>query len=141
MISSELIMLLLPTEKSPSFELKLSSTRKTENPNMFDFDHNRARGGVVIGWVLTSIGLVVVSLRLYTRAVLTHSIGSDDFFIVIPAVSVPFAFRTSYIHNDTDIRQLLQIYECISDTFDMQNGFGQHDWTLSKENIAESTKW
>lgn len=38
-------------------------------------------------WISIFFELVIVSLRLYSRSMLTRSIGSDDFAIVIAAVS------------------------------------------------------
>lgn len=38
------------------------------------------------GIVLTSIMVVFVSLRIYTRAVIMKVVGSDDYMIIIAAV-------------------------------------------------------
>lgn len=44
-------------------------------------------------WTLTLLALVIVPLRVYSRAFLTRSFGSDDLFIIIPLVGVTFIMR------------------------------------------------
>lgn len=43
-------------------------------------------------WTLTAVGTIVVALRLYSRTLLTRSVGSDDFFIAIAFVRVVHCF-------------------------------------------------
>ena len=43
---------------------------------------------LVIGWVLTFLVLMAVVVRIYSRSLLTRSLGSDDFTIVIATVSL-----------------------------------------------------
>ena len=50
--------------------------------------HYTAKGIAYISfeWATSFVELIVVSLRLYSRGVLTRSIGSDDFAILIAFV-------------------------------------------------------
>ena len=50
-------------------------------------DYNRGIYYTTIAWVLTVIALVVVAIRIYSRAFLTRSLGSDDFAILVSVVS------------------------------------------------------
>ena len=49
--------------------------------------YDRGHYYVAIGWILTAILLLAVAIRLYSRGRLTRSLGSDDLFIVVAAVS------------------------------------------------------
>ena len=55
---------------------------------MEGYDYDRGIYYIILAWVLTVIMLIAVGIRLYSRGVLTRSIGSDDFFIVIATVSL-----------------------------------------------------
>lgn len=54
---------------------------------MADLYYNRGTYKLAVSWILSTIALIIVAARLYSRLALTQSIGSDDFTIVIPAVS------------------------------------------------------
>ena len=43
---------------------------------------------VALEWIFILVQITVITLRLYSRSILTRSIGSDDFFIVIAFVEV-----------------------------------------------------
>ncbi|KAI9711556.1 MAG: hypothetical protein M1820_002121 [Bogoriella megaspora] len=76
---------------------------------------------IIIGWTLTVILLVVVALRLYSRAALTRSIGSDDFCIAIAAG--------------------LSFYCTIQDTIAVAQGLGRHESLLSPLHLKQVNKW
>lgn len=58
-------------------------------------DYNRGVYYLAIGWVLTSIAIIVVCTRLYSRAYITRSIGSDDYAVVISMVRPSCPLHTS----------------------------------------------
>ncbi|CAO1601331.1 hypothetical protein XANCAGTX0491_004999 [Xanthoria calcicola] len=72
-------------------------------------------------WTLTAVGTIVVALRLYSRTLLTRSVGSDDFFIAI-------AF-------------ILNVAATISDLKAFLHGWSQHERTLSPEAYSMEQKW
>ena len=41
---------------------------------------------VVSAWFLVLVEFIILGIRLYSRTLLTRSVGSDDFFIVIGVV-------------------------------------------------------
>lgn len=51
-----------------------------------DGDQNRAPGILAVTWIECSISVIVVTLRMYTRAVLVRHVGLDDIFIIITLV-------------------------------------------------------
>ncbi len=53
-----------------------------------DGDRNQGPTVEVVTWVFTSIALITVLLRLFTRLRLTRNPGWDDFWIVIAMVNV-----------------------------------------------------
>lgn len=55
-------------------------------------------------WTLTLLALVIVPLRVYSRAFLTRSFGSDDFFIIIPLVGVTFMIVFATRTAETEYR-------------------------------------
>ena len=50
-------------------------------------DQNKAPGILVLAWIEFSISLIVVVLRLFTRALIVRHVGLDDVFIVVTLVS------------------------------------------------------
>ena len=50
--------------------------------------HYNAKGiaYVSLQWTFTLIQILVISLRVYSRTLLTRSVGSDDFLIVVAFV-------------------------------------------------------
>ena len=50
--------------------------------------YHEHRGAIYLGlgWALTSLVVVAYSFRIYSRALLTRSLGSDDVAITIPVV-------------------------------------------------------
>ena len=49
-------------------------------------NQNKAPGIIALAWIECFISLVLVALRLYTRASITRHVGLDDFFMVISLV-------------------------------------------------------
>ena len=50
-------------------------------------DQNKAPGILALTWIEFSISLIVVVLRLLTRALIVRHVGLDDIFIVVTLVS------------------------------------------------------
>ena len=50
-------------------------------------DQNKAPGVLVLAWIEFSISLIIVVLRLFTRALIVRHVGLDDVFIVVTLVS------------------------------------------------------
>ncbi len=50
-------------------------------------DQNKAPGLLALTWIEFSISLIVVVLRLFTRALIVRHVGLDDIFIVVTLVS------------------------------------------------------
>ena len=59
---------------------------------------------VTCQWTLTLLALVIVPLRVYSRAFLTRSFGSDDLFIIIPLVGVTSMIRPATLKAETEYR-------------------------------------
>ncbi|KAL8890164.1 MAG: hypothetical protein Q9215_002639 [Flavoplaca cf. flavocitrina] len=76
---------------------------------------------VSLQWIFTAIALLAVTLRLYSRTLLTRSVGSDDFLIAIAFV--------------------LNVAVTISDFKAFENGWSQHESHLPSEMYAIEQKW
>ncbi|KAI9714793.1 MAG: hypothetical protein M1820_000082 [Bogoriella megaspora] len=76
---------------------------------------------LILAWTFTAIMLIVVALRLYSRAFLTRSIGSDDFTITIGA--------------------LLSLYSMIQDSIWVHDGLGRHESQLTEAQLSQVNKW
>lgn len=63
------------------------------------YTYDRGIYYVAISWVTTIIAVAAVSIRLYSRAFLTRSIGSDDFAILISAVCIILSLFSSLFTN------------------------------------------
>lgn len=53
---------------------------------------------VSLQWIFTAIALIAVTLRLYSRTLLTRSVGSDDFLITIAFV------RLAHLASISDVQ-------------------------------------
>lgn len=49
---------------------------------------NRGPEILAVSWVFTSLAIIVVSLKLFTRTYILHGLGWDDFFIFLSLVSI-----------------------------------------------------
>lgn len=48
---------------------------------------DRGPAFVAVAWVLTLVAIVVYAIRIYSRTLLTRSLGSDDFTMAFGVVS------------------------------------------------------
>ncbi|KAI9723458.1 MAG: hypothetical protein M1828_004188 [Chrysothrix sp. TS-e1954] len=87
----------------------------------YSYSADRGEYFLVLGWVLTSLAIVAVVVRLYSRLAVTRSAGSDDFFI---AWCLP-----------------LTLFGQIGDTIAVHHGLGRHEKFLKTEQISSITKW
>ena len=64
-------------------------------------DENQGIAGLAITWILLSVGVLTVSLRIYVRSGVSRKIGWDDYTAVASLVSVPSSLRfaSSYYHH------------------------------------------
>ena len=53
---------------------------------MIDPTNHRGIAYLVLTWGLTFIATIVCTIRLYSRTILTRSVGSDDFTILVALV-------------------------------------------------------
>ena len=67
-------------------------------------DENQGIAGLAITWILLSIGVLTVSLRIYVRSGVSRKIGWDDYTAVASLVSIlsSLRFAFSYCHH-TDL--------------------------------------
>lgn len=56
-------------------------------PAIMVWHNNRGVIYLPVGWILTIFAIMAYFLRMYTRAWLTRSLGSDDFAITLGFVS------------------------------------------------------
>ncbi|KAI9679009.1 MAG: hypothetical protein M1822_007435 [Bathelium mastoideum] len=88
---------------------------------MEGYDFDRGTVYISVGWTLTSIMLVAVLLRLYTRTLLTRSIGSDDFAICIGTC--------------------ISISSMIQEIWWYRAGAGKHESLLNQYEISQVNRW
>lgn len=64
-------------------------------------DENQGIAGLAITWILLSVGVITVGLRIYVRSGVSRKIGWDDYTAVASLVSVPSSLRLafSYYHH------------------------------------------
>jgi hypothetical protein len=55
-------------------------------------DVNRGPGILAVSWIEASLGIIILSLRMYTRAKITRKIGWDDWTMVFATVSFESGF-------------------------------------------------
>ena len=100
----------------------------------------RGRIYLWLGWTLTIIDILVFSLRVYSRAILTRSIGSDDFLIAFSVVSTEHRFHEKQMILGLS-QQILTIVGNAGITLHVKNGFGVHQSELTVGQFAEAQKW
>ena len=59
-------------------------------------DENQGTIGLTFAWVLLSIGILIVSLRIYVRSVVNRKIGWDDYTAVASLVSISSCLRSAF---------------------------------------------
>lgn len=106
---------------------------------MEGFYYNRGVYYATIGWILTVLALTAVAIRIYSRTFLTRSTGSDDFAILLSAVS---SHKTNHpwVWNAYR-RQCLTLAGEIGDTLSVAHGVGRHEQLLSKGQVSQVTRW
>lgn len=57
-------------------------------PEPPDGDRNKGAATIIVGTIFGSLGLVLVSMRLWVRARIIKKLGSDDLFILICMIAV-----------------------------------------------------
>ncbi|KAL9120685.1 MAG: hypothetical protein Q9187_002753 [Circinaria calcarea] len=82
---------------------------------------DRGPAPLVLAWTLGSTATIIVVLRLYVKTCLRHSLGWDDYTMVI-------ALITSIIDNALFTKMF-------------QAGVGRHIFCVTPENISETLKW
>lgn len=98
-----------------------------------DGDHNRGAAVIVVGTVFGSLGLVLVSTRLWVRHYIVKKLGLDDLFIVLGLVSrkcLPHPHplsRRFLIHQN----QILIITFLIMQILEIHHGVGRHQYYLN----------
>ncbi|KAL7269025.1 hypothetical protein RUND412_008326, partial [Rhizina undulata] len=99
--------------------IPIEISEKWPPPN---FVNPQSRGPILLAFELTIISLTVltVTLRVYTRAFINHSIRADDWIMVIATV-----FATTFT-----------IVNCVS----LEYGWGRHYWDLKEEWFTPSRK-
>lgn len=65
----------------------MATSSTSSLPRPIDGDHNRGAAVIVVGTVFGSLGLVLVSTRLWVRQHIVKNLGLDDLFIVLGLVS------------------------------------------------------
>lgn len=61
----------------------------TNPATQLDLTETRGPELLIVTWIFTSLTIIVVSLKLYTRTSILHALAIDDFFIFLSAVSLP----------------------------------------------------
>lgn len=59
-------------------------------------DENQGTVGLAFAWVLLSIGILTVSLRIYVRSGVNRKIGWDDYTAVASLVSISCCLRSAF---------------------------------------------
>ncbi|KAI9839333.1 MAG: hypothetical protein M1837_002218 [Sclerophora amabilis] len=103
---------------------------------------NRGPTLITVGWIFTSLAIVVVVLRLFTRFRLTRNSGLDDYFIIASLVSglamilVPLAKASLKIEPS----QILSVASTSIATAAAVAGCGKHLKALTPEQQAQAIK-
>lgn len=63
---------------------------------MIDPTNHRGIAYLALAWSLTFIATTLCAIRLYSRTILTRSVGSDDFAIVFALVGTRFNLRLQH---------------------------------------------
>lgn len=65
---------------------------------MIDPTNHRGIAYLVLGWSLTFIAMLLCTIRMYSRTILTRSVGSDDFAILVALVRANPTFLLTMVN-------------------------------------------
>lgn len=103
-------------------------------------DHDRGVYFIICSWILFVSLTVVVSIRVFSRSLITRSIGSDDIAIIIPVVCKAMG-KPHHANRRLTLEQILIAFGSVTDTLAVHNGLGRHENTLSNTQYEQALKW